>query len=112
MFCVSVKVGTREFIGQGANRQLARHQAATKALACLRQLVGDDLDKDDESPSEAQQPSEISTTRKEIVGIASTPGQDVIKESPSSMANPSTTTLVESAVRLGGEGCLGAAYST
>ena len=38
LYYVSLKVGTREFIGQGLSRQLARHQAATKAILCLRQL--------------------------------------------------------------------------
>ena len=38
LYSVSLKVGAREFLGQGVTRQLARHQAATKALAYLKSL--------------------------------------------------------------------------
>jgi len=44
LFSVSVKVGSREFFGQGTTRQLARHQAATKALACLKNLGAESKD--------------------------------------------------------------------
>lgn len=37
-FYVSLKVGTREFIGEGMSRQMARHNAARKALEILRNL--------------------------------------------------------------------------
>ncbi|XP_026275861.1 double-stranded RNA-binding protein Staufen homolog 2 isoform X1 [Frankliniella occidentalis] len=37
-FTVMVKVGTREFLGEGATAQLARHAAAAKALDEIRQL--------------------------------------------------------------------------
>lgn len=37
-FYVSLKVGTREFIGEGVSRQMARHNAAKKALEILRNL--------------------------------------------------------------------------
>lgn len=37
-FTVMVKVGTREFVGEGATAQLARHAAAAKALSEIRQL--------------------------------------------------------------------------
>lgn len=37
-FYVSLKVGTREFIGEGISRQMARHNAAKKALEILRSL--------------------------------------------------------------------------
>jgi double-stranded RNA-binding protein Staufen len=37
-FYVSLKVGTREFIGEGISRQTARHNAAKKALEILRSL--------------------------------------------------------------------------
>lgn len=38
MFYTSLKVGPREFIGEGPTRQAARHMAATKALKILRFL--------------------------------------------------------------------------
>ena len=38
-FYVSLKVGTREFIGEGMSRQMARHNAAKKALEILRHLT-------------------------------------------------------------------------
>lgn len=38
VFYVSLKVGHREFIGEGATRQSARHSAAEKALRVLRTL--------------------------------------------------------------------------
>ena len=38
MFYVSLKVGQREFIGEGNTRQAARHNAAAKALKVLRNL--------------------------------------------------------------------------
>ncbi|KAL4217768.1 Double-stranded RNA-binding protein Staufen 1 [Mactra antiquata] len=38
-FYVSLKVGTREFIGEGLSRQMARHNAAKKALEILRSLT-------------------------------------------------------------------------
>lgn len=37
-FYVSLKVGTREFIGEGVSRQMARHNAAKKALEILSSL--------------------------------------------------------------------------
>ncbi|KAJ1526837.1 hypothetical protein ONE63_008401 [Megalurothrips usitatus] len=37
-FTVMVKVGSREFMGEGATAQLARHNAASKALDEIRQL--------------------------------------------------------------------------
>lgn len=37
-FYVLLKVGQREFIGDGPTRQAARHSAATKALKVLRSL--------------------------------------------------------------------------
>jgi double-stranded RNA-binding protein Staufen len=37
-FFVLLKVGQREFIGEGATRQTARHNAAMKALKVLRNL--------------------------------------------------------------------------
>jgi len=38
MFYVSLKVGQREFIGEGSTRQMARHNAAAKALKVLKIL--------------------------------------------------------------------------
>ena len=38
IYYVSLKVGSREFIGEGNTRQVARHCAATKALEILRSL--------------------------------------------------------------------------
>ena len=38
IFFVSLKVGQREFIGEGSTRQAARHNAADKALKVLRTL--------------------------------------------------------------------------
>ena len=38
MYYVSLKVGQREFIGQGTCRQGARHNAAEKAIHVLRGL--------------------------------------------------------------------------
>ena len=38
IYYVSLKVGTREFIGEGNSRQMARHCAASKALEILRSL--------------------------------------------------------------------------
>ena len=61
LFGVTLKVGSREFLGQGATRQLARHQAATKALVCLRHLDAIEADADPTSPSTTmttQQPDE------------------------------------------------------
>lgn len=38
VFYVSLKVGNREFIGEGATRQMARHTAAAKAMKVIEQL--------------------------------------------------------------------------
>ena len=38
LFYVSLKVGSREFIGEGPSRQQARHHAARKALEIVRML--------------------------------------------------------------------------
>lgn len=37
-FCILLKVGPREFIGEGATLQAARHQAASLALKTLHDL--------------------------------------------------------------------------
>ena len=38
LFSVKVKVGSMEFIGEGPTAQVARHAAASKALAEIRTL--------------------------------------------------------------------------
>ena len=43
IYYVSLKVGSREFIGEGNTRQAARHCAATKALEILRSLPMPDI---------------------------------------------------------------------
>ena len=45
IYYVSLKVGSREFIGEGNTRQAARHCAATKALEILRNLPLPDAEK-------------------------------------------------------------------
>ncbi|XP_078332855.1 double-stranded RNA-binding protein Staufen homolog isoform X2 [Crassostrea virginica] len=53
VFYVHLKVGQREFIGEGPTRQDARHDAAKKALHILRKLpVPNDGEKKIESPTE------------------------------------------------------------
>ncbi|BFZ21572.1 hypothetical protein BsWGS_24611 [Bradybaena similaris] len=48
-FYVSLRLGHREFIGDGPTRQAARHNAAQKALRILKNLpVQDDVQKDEE----------------------------------------------------------------
>lgn len=55
VFYVSLKVGQREFIGEGPTRQDARHDAAKKALHILRKLpVPNDGEKKIESPAESE----------------------------------------------------------
>nr|XP_034323124.1 double-stranded RNA-binding protein Staufen homolog isoform X1 [Crassostrea gigas] len=55
VFYVSLKVGQREFIGEGPTRQDARHDAAKKALHILRKLpVPNDGEKKIESPTETE----------------------------------------------------------
>ncbi|XP_060083019.1 double-stranded RNA-binding protein Staufen homolog isoform X1 [Ylistrum balloti] len=56
VFQVCLKVGPREFIGEGPTRQDARHDAATKALAMLSKLP---------VPSEQDQKSEAVSTPSE-----------------------------------------------
>ncbi len=38
MFFVTLKVGTREFSGEGATAQQAKHNAASKALKIIKAL--------------------------------------------------------------------------
>ncbi|KAL3892074.1 hypothetical protein ACJMK2_004311 [Sinanodonta woodiana] len=50
MFYTSLKVGNREFLGEGTTRQLARHSAATKALRILKSLPMPDIDNEEKLP--------------------------------------------------------------
>ncbi|XP_069106688.1 double-stranded RNA-binding protein Staufen homolog [Argopecten irradians] len=58
VFQVCLKVGPREFIGEGPTRQDARHDAATKALAMLSKLP---------MPSEQDQKAEAATSPSDDV---------------------------------------------
>lgn len=52
-FYVSLRVGHREFIGDGPTRQAARHNAAQKALRILKNLpVQTDAKKEEEKAEE------------------------------------------------------------
>lgn len=63
VFYVSLKVGQREFIGEGPTRQDARHDAAKKALHILRKLpVPNDEEKKIESPTETEGTSSKGTS--------------------------------------------------
>lgn len=75
LFYVSLKVGSREFVGQGVTRQLARHQAATKAILCLRQLTPEAVDAAaDAEPDVGKTSSTAQSLPKERdVGAASSP---------------------------------------
>ncbi|KAK3609026.1 hypothetical protein CHS0354_020689 [Potamilus streckersoni] len=50
MFYTSLKVGNREFLGEGTTRQLARHSAATKALRILKSLPMPNIDNEEKLP--------------------------------------------------------------
>ncbi|GFS04282.1 double-stranded RNA-binding protein Staufen homolog [Elysia marginata] len=51
-FYVSLRVGHREFIGDGPTRQAARHNAAQKALRILKHLPDQNEPKENPAPSE------------------------------------------------------------
>ncbi|KAK3777175.1 hypothetical protein RRG08_010829, partial [Elysia crispata] len=51
-FYVSLRVGHREFIGDGPTRQAARHNAAQKALRILKNLPEQNEPKENKAPSE------------------------------------------------------------
>ena len=51
-FYVSLRVGHREFIGDGPTRQAARHNAAQKALRILKNLPEQNEPKENQAPSE------------------------------------------------------------
>ncbi|XP_060604773.1 double-stranded RNA-binding protein Staufen homolog isoform X2 [Ruditapes philippinarum] len=109
-FYVSLKVGTREFIGEGISRQTARHNAAKKALEILRSLkipenteqitqetnfsvepTKDVPDDDDDTKSEISLVHEIALRHNLPVSF------DVIRESgPPHMKNFVTQCLVGS----------------
>ena len=69
MFYVSLKVGHREFIGEGSTRQTARHSAAEKALKVLKCLpmpgeapLKKGLDSTDDEDSEKEEEEETKET--------------------------------------------------
>ena len=49
---MSLRVGHREFIGDGPTRQAARHNAAQKALRILKNLPEQNEPKENKAPSE------------------------------------------------------------
>lgn len=53
-FYVSLRVGHREFIGDGPTRQAARHNAAQKALRILKNLPVQIEAKKDQEPAEEE----------------------------------------------------------
>ena len=58
LFYVSLKVGSREFIGEGPSRQQARHNAAKKALEIIKMLPmpdGENKDKQDNDVQDEQE---------------------------------------------------------
>ncbi|XP_052762983.1 double-stranded RNA-binding protein Staufen homolog isoform X2 [Mya arenaria] len=74
-FYVSLKVGTREFIGEGISRQMARHNAAKKALEILRHLqIPDGMEKptaggdnvEEEVENQAGESGEADDSKSEI----------------------------------------------
>lgn len=58
VFYVSLKVGSREFVGEGRTRQAARHAAAEKALKVLRNLPLPSAPPASSSVSNAKTPSQ------------------------------------------------------
>lgn len=103
LFYVSLKVGQREFIGEGMSRQMARHNAAKKALDILKALpvpdtqtdveeIKKDVDSgDDETKSEISIVHEIALRQNLPVSF------DVIRESgPPHMKNFVTLCMVGS----------------
>lgn len=69
VFFVSLKVGQREFIGEGNTRQTARHDAAEKALRCLRALP---------DPPEEQKAPETTQVKTEPSDSEATKGGSVV----------------------------------
>ena len=65
MYYVSLKVGQREFIGQGTCRQGARHNAAEKAIHVLRGLPVTPEKKPETKPASA---TETETVEGECFG--------------------------------------------
>ena len=59
VFYVSLRVGQREFIGEGHNRQEARNDAATKALNILKKLP---LPNEDTKKMEMLSPEKLETS--------------------------------------------------
>lgn len=64
VFYVSLRVGQREFIGEGHNRQDARNDAATKALNILKKLP---LPNDDTRKTEIPSPEKQETSEKDLL---------------------------------------------
>lgn len=56
IYYISLKVGPREFIGEGNTRQSARHNAAAKALRILRHLPVPNQDLKQEQKVEEKPP--------------------------------------------------------
>lgn len=67
VFYVSLKVGQREFIGEGNTRQAARHAAAAKALKVLRNLPLPNQDLKIDKPEEVQEEEEIERDAKDAL---------------------------------------------
>lgn len=64
VFYVSLRVGQREFIGEGHNRQEARNDAATKALNILKKLP---LPNEDMKKTEMLSPEKLETNEKDLL---------------------------------------------
>ncbi|XP_045181641.2 double-stranded RNA-binding protein Staufen homolog isoform X2 [Mercenaria mercenaria] len=108
-FYVSLKVGTREFIGEGISRQMARHNAAKKALEILRSLkipeaadqgstdanVNNNAETNDKPEDDDDTKSEISLVHEVALRHNLPVSFDVIRESgPPHMKNFVTQCLV------------------
>lgn len=66
-FYVSLKVGQREFIGEGNTRQAARHTAASKALKVLRALPMPNQDATAKPAPEAVESSEEGVEKEDVL---------------------------------------------
>lgn len=109
IYYVSLKVGTREFIGEGNSRQAARHCAASKALEILRNLPmpdgkpekpktaeeSEDKEKDGEEDADDKSKSEISVVHELALRLNLPVSFEVTKESgPPHMKNFTTVCTV------------------
>ncbi|KAL8575957.1 hypothetical protein ACOMHN_051975 [Nucella lapillus] len=98
-FYVMLKVGSREFIGEGPTRQLARHNAAAKALKVLGNLPvpsdGSKAKDEQEEESEDAMKSEISLVHEIALKRNLPVAFEVVRESgPPHMKNFVTKCLV------------------